>query len=362
LLLIASALLLGNQLGQDDCHMKMQHVDLSVSLGNFSHGIICQNLKKFVAQEKDVLKDKDLEPLHQMRVGMRRLRTAVDVFDSALVLPKNVSNSLIGKIAKSLGETRDLDVLKQELTLNYQPLLPKEEQSKFDKVLERLSQTRNQSYLDLKKVLTGDRYQTLKQSLQSWQDQPTFTAMADVSVLQILPDLVLPSVCQLFLHPGWLVGTTLEDGTAKLLPIEQPEQLKQQLAQFESLLHGLRKQTKGVRYQAEFFLDFYEASYADLLQDFKAIQEILGQLQDQTVLRQFLETTLKADLAKVLPTIHQKMQATQLEFWQTWQPFQHRYLSSEFRQRVRSQLINPLQLKPSSTQLTQKVTKTNCQD
>ena len=96
--------------------MKTQSLDPTIDLGEYSHQIIQQNLQRFVDQEKAVLKDHDSEPLHQMRVGMRRLRTAVRVFEPAIVLPKTVSYSSIGKIMSSLGETRDLDVLQQILT------------------------------------------------------------------------------------------------------------------------------------------------------------------------------------------------------------------------------------------------------
>ena len=72
------------------------------------------------------------------------------------------------------------------------------------------------------------------------------------------------------------------------------------------------------------------------------IQEILGQLHDREVLRQFLESTLNADLAKVLPTVNQTMEQEQITFWQIWQPIQQNYLSLEFRQSLRSLLSTPI--------------------
>ena len=105
--------------------MKPDPLDSSITLGKYGYQTIRQNFQKLVEPERDIFKDKDPEPLHQMRVGMRRLRTAIQVFRTAITLPKTVSNSLIGKIAKRLGETRDLDVLQQELTTHYQPLLTK---------------------------------------------------------------------------------------------------------------------------------------------------------------------------------------------------------------------------------------------
>jgi CHAD domain-containing protein len=103
--------------------MKAKPFNLSIPLGEYGYQVICRNFQRFVEQEKDVLKDKDPEPLHQMRVGMRRLRTAIQVFSPAIALPEAVSHAAIGKIAKRLGATRDLDVLEQSLINRYQSAL-----------------------------------------------------------------------------------------------------------------------------------------------------------------------------------------------------------------------------------------------
>ncbi|PZO36298.1 MAG: metal-binding protein [Pseudanabaena frigida] len=324
--------------------MKHQPLDLMITLGEYSYQIIQQNFQRIVEQEEAIFEDNDPEPLHQMRVGMRRLRTAIQVFDSAIVLPKAVSNPSIGKIAKSLGETRDLDVLQQELISRYQPLLENTELLKFDKVLKRLQKKRDRSFLDLQKTLNGDLYHDLKQGIQSWLDRPRYTTIGALLVREVLPDLLLPLICQLFLHRGWLVGTTIQSGIVTLISIENPEELHQHLEQFVNDLHDLRKQMKGIRYQAEFFSGFYGASYLERIDEFKAIQEILGQLHDREVLRQFLESTLNANLAKVLPTVNQTMQQEQTTFWQSWQPIQQRYLSLDFRQSLRSLLSAPIDI------------------
>lgn len=324
--------------------MKHQPLDLSIKLGEYSYQIIQQNFQRIVEQEKAIFEDKDPEPLHQMRVGMRRLRTAIQVFGSAIVLPKAVSNPSIGKTAKSLGETRDLDVLQQELISRYQPLLDNTELLKFEKVLKRLQKKRDRSFLDLQKTLNGKSYYDLKQGIQSWLDQPRRTMIGDLVVREVLPDLLLPLICQLFLHRGWLVGTTIQSEKVTVISIENSEELHQQLKKFVNDLHDLRKQMKGIRYQAEFFSGFYEASYLERIEEFKAIQEILGQLHDREVLRQFLESTLNADLAKVLPTVNQAMQQEQIAFWQIWQPIQQHYLSLDFRQSLRSLLSTPIDI------------------
>ena len=327
--------------------MKVQSIDSPITLGEFAYLTIHQDFQKFVDQEKAVLDDKEPEPLHQMRVRMRRLRTATQVFDAAIILPKGLTSAAIGKVAKSLGKTRDLDVLQQELTNHYRPLLPKSEKSKFDEVLKQLEQRRKKSFLHLKKTLYGDAYQNLKQSVQGWLAQPNYTLMGQLSVLPMLPDLLLPLVNELFLHPGWLVGTTVQAGKVTQIPLENLAELSQQLEESEDSLHDLRKRMKGVRYQTEFFSDFYGDAYKERIEEFKLIQDGLGQLQDSVVLRQFLESALNTDLTQELPTVEHKIRQDQADFWQTWQPLQQRYLDLEFRQALRSLLTMPQALLPT---------------
>ncbi|TYQ25244.1 CHAD domain-containing protein [Pseudanabaena sp. UWO310] len=126
------------------------------------------------------------------------------------------------------------------------------------------------------------------------------------------------------------------------MPIGNYEGLNQKFEQFGKDLHDLRKLIKEIRYQAEFFSGFYENSFLERIEEFKNIQEILGQIHDCEVLHQFLESVLKADLAKVLPTVNQIIQQEQTAFWQSWQPIQQRYLSLDFRQSLRSLLMTPL--------------------
>ena len=122
-------------------------------------------------------------------------------------------------------------------------------------------------------MLKGDRYTHLKQSLSDWVDQPIYKPIGALLVIQVLPDLLLPLICQIFLHPGWLVGTTIQAGNVMLM--DNSTALNQQWSQFGDLLHDLRKQMKGVRYQAEFFSGFYDADYLQTIEEFKTIQDMV---------------------------------------------------------------------------------------
>jgi CHAD domain-containing protein len=78
---------------------------------------IQKNFHKSIKHKTDVLADQDPEGIHQMRVGMRRLRTALGVFADFVSLPSNLERE-ITKLSKGLGSVRDL-----ETTGRRQPLM-----------------------------------------------------------------------------------------------------------------------------------------------------------------------------------------------------------------------------------------------
>lgn len=312
------------------------------TLGDYAYQAIGKHFKKSVKHETDVLGDEDSEPLHQMRVGTRRLRTALQVFDFALDLPEAISTKRIKKIAHSLGAVRDLDVLKLELEKRYRPRLGGVEQEKLDFVLENLQRQRRQDFTQLEQTLTGPRYQELKQAFQTWLDQPTYNPIANLPILEVLPDLLLPLISQLLLHPGWLVGATVRAGKVTLPKKISSHTLNEQIEQQGMVLHDLRKQMKQVRYQTEFFVDFYDSTYAARVEDFKQVQELLGQIQDSQVLNEFLVSQMETDLNQVFPSLVKQIQQERTKAWKTWRPIQQRYLDPEFRQSLRSRVMTPV--------------------
>ena len=105
--------------------------DNALTLGEWANIALSKHTRKMLKYETGVLKDKDPEDLHQMRVGMRRLRSAIVGFNLALDLPETVNEKNIGKIGKKLGKLRDLDVLLAALENDYRSLLPKAEKKKL---------------------------------------------------------------------------------------------------------------------------------------------------------------------------------------------------------------------------------------
>ncbi len=305
------------------------------TLADCAYAAIAKHFHKVTKHADDVATSQDPEAIHQMRVGLRRLRTALQVFADFVSLPKPVSVKQVGAIARPLGQVRDLDVLRKAFKTDYYPDLPAAEQQQLDKAIKKLGKQRSQEMEKAEQVLSGDRYQRWLSACQDWLDQPEYQPLADLPIRLVIPDLLLPLVSTFLLHPGWQVGVTWQGGepTFALTDPQALDSLEQYLQ--NPTLHDLRKQVKRVRYQAELFSDFYGADYEEQLHEFSTLQDLLGHLQDNRVLNTWLVKSLDTELAEDLPSLKQLVQHQQVEQWQAWQTQQQRYLNIAYRQSLR---------------------------
>jgi CHAD domain-containing protein len=323
------------------------------TLGDAASGAIEKYFRKSVEHEAEVLKDKDAEELHQMRVGLRRLRSAVTGFAPVLDLPKQASEAKIGKVGRVLGTLRDLDVMLESLQNRYYPNLPAEEQEVLDKALLNLLKQRHRALKGVRAILEHKTYESLKQSIEDWLEKPQYRAIEHLPIAEVLPDLLLPQVSEFFLHPAWLLGTEYEDGKVKVADDLNAEAVEEKLAAEGTILHDLRKQAKRVRYLMNLFGDFYGQTYEAYVEDVKAVQECLGDIQDSEVLGEFLTDFVDGDLKKELPKLADILAENRYAAWQKWQALQRRYLNSEIRQGLRSVLIHPVVEDPAKVEASQ---------
>lgn len=315
------------------------------TFGDWAYLAIQKHFKHTIKYEADVLKDTDPEDLHQMRVGMRRLRTALTGFAPALSLPKAATEKKIGKIAQHLGELRDLDVLQDALQNQYLPSLPTKEQDVFKKVLSSLEKQRQKTLEEVHTTIKDQPYQKLKAAFKDWLDAPTYQELAEISIYDILPDLLLPSVSQLFLNPAWIVGVKIADGEIIVPKTIDSDSVVQLLNTHEDMVHSLRKQAKRVRYQMELFTDFYGSKYQNYLKDIKKIQSLLGEIQDSFVLAEFLSKNLDSKITLKLPTLAEQLTENRYKIWQEWQSLQQQYLNHQTRKDFHETILKPLSTK-----------------
>ncbi len=329
--------------------MKSDSKQSANTLGDWAKIALEKHFQKTIQYEEDVLSDRDPEALHQMRVGMRRLRSAAKGFAPALDLPKAARHSQIGKISRSLGSLRDLDVLLETLETHYQDALPDREKDEFKRALTLLKSERSQAFDAVKETLNSEIYLSFKNSLADWLNRPSYGEMSVLPIQGILPDLLLPEVSDLFLHPGWLLGIKTKKGKVKINNLTETE-VEELFQKQGETLHDLRKQVKRVRYQMSLFTNFYGKDYSEYVDDLKEIQEVLGKMQDSVVLAETLSRVLGCNLQDTLPTLAEKLLENRYLSWLEWQPLHQKYLEPEIRDQLRLEILYPnpsLQIKKS---------------
>lgn len=295
----------------------------SLTLGEYGYSMINEQYHRVIKYEKPVLADEDPENLHHMRVGTRRLRTALQVFGMALKVPKAGSIRRITELARVLGQLRDLDVQLADLKDVYRPQLDKKEQKLLDGMIKALKKQRSEAFAAVEDTLARSRYQDLKQAYETWLEKPQYTAISQLPLLMVLPDLLNPLLSELLLHPGWLV------------PADHSSQEE------SKTLHELRKVCKHVRYQTEFFVCFYGDPFQKWIKEIKVLQDQLGSFQDSQVLMDLLNTHLPA--SKEMKGLQAIIQRNRTDLLSTWDETRHQYLDSDFRLRLHHILLQPLQ-------------------
>ncbi|MBE9045316.1 CHAD domain-containing protein [Pleurocapsales cyanobacterium LEGE 10410] len=310
-----------------------------VTLKEWSYMAIAKHSRKIFKYQTRVLQDKDPEDLHQMRVGMRRLRSAVVGLAAAVDLPQTVTEKNLAKLGRSVGRLRDLDVLLATLTDDYRPLLPQNEQKNLDRVINYLRKQRRKEVKQVRKTLEGKLYFHLEQELKNWLDRPEYQTIGECSLAPLLPDLLLPQISQFLLHPGWFVGVEFEEGQIQFPQILNQEAIEQLLNSEDALLHDLRKSAKKTRYNLELFSQLYGDTYHRYLHQIEQLQEVLGQIQDAYVLRKVLEKVLKSAIAEQMPELANLCLKTRYQNWLEWQNLQKQFLEQKIREEFRQAII-----------------------
>jgi CHAD domain-containing protein len=300
-------------------------LDRSLTVNEFSQQVIDYFLHRITHCQAAVLADQDTEPLHKMRVALRRLRTILQVLHPLLLLPDAVSDQAIGKLARGLGAVRDLDIMAAQLQA-VAGEIPAAEQQILRSIDHTLHHHRQQAFARLEKYLSKN-YRSLMIAGQQWIDQPQYChpAIASQPLTDLLADLLLPNISEFFLHPGWWVTIAERHGQ-------------------QGILHDLRKSTKRLRYQTECFAGQLTTNNRQLLAMLEKSQEALGQMQDAVVLGDFIRQELGKKNMKQLPVLGDRLEHSIHQAWQDWQPVREELCDRAWRQSFRQTvvgLINP---------------------
>lgn len=100
-------------------------LDSSMTIEAAFAAIVANCMEQVQGNEHGVMYGTDPENVHQMRVGLRRLRSALGLFEEAIECPAVIQNDLKW-IASQLGAARDWEVLASSTLDHLQGVLPKD--------------------------------------------------------------------------------------------------------------------------------------------------------------------------------------------------------------------------------------------
>lgn len=284
-----------------DDHQQAAEASITAAtpIGELAAGWIHRHQARVVSRQADVLADRDPEPLHQMRVSFRKLRSTLEQFGPALVLPDRVEPERVARMGRQLGLTRDLDVLRLRLESQLMPLLPDKEVAALKKPLKQLRRERRLAFEELVEVLQGRRYLRLLADLQQWLKRPSFTPIGHEPIGRWPAEWQQPVLVGLLLLPGWWVSSPFDPHGV-------------------SDLHRLRRRIKRARYGLTNLEPLAPSLFAPWIARFACMQDLLGDLNDLQLLQQALNDHYEDEADQVLPTLCSLLTEQRSQAWMRW--------------------------------------------
>ncbi|CAA6606136.1 conserved hypothetical protein [Rhodospirillaceae bacterium LM-1] len=204
-----------------------------------------------------------VEGVHQMRVGVRRLRSAINLFRPLLkVTPATRISAQLKTLASLLGPVRDVDVFQEIILDPVLALLPAH--AGIEGLKASFAKDRNELLAKALPALDRQPFASLMLDLQDWSETGTTKEEGDL---------------------GAFASKALDKRHRKLMKAGRDFLTLDPLAR-----HALRIRGKKMRYAAEFLNTLFpEAKTQRYLEALTHLVDVLGHLNDIAVARRVLE-------------------------------------------------------------------------
>jgi CHAD domain-containing protein len=238
--------------------------------------VLSVHFRKMEANEKGTRKGQDIEKLHDMRVAVRRMRTAARIFGRFLDAGEFQSFAReLRALGRALGSVRDLDVM-MDHARGFREKAPMRERLDLDTLLREWQDRRAKLRRRLLDHLDSSAYARFK------EDFPRFLEDASAGVLPVVgksgrvrpsllshegPVVLHERLAAVRAYEGWLDG---ED-----VPLLR--------------YHRLRIEVKRLRYTLEFLSDIAGPEAEPLVGSLKAVQDHLGEMREAWMTADLLE-------------------------------------------------------------------------
>jgi CHAD domain-containing protein len=127
---------------------EFQGLDASTEFKVAIAHIIEQRFDEMMRHKTGTILGRDPEALHDMRVGSRRLRAAMDVAVDCFPRKYAYFHSTVKQLTDVLGGVRDYDVMREALVA-YRQTRPEEERASINRMLQRQREEREANRMEL---------------------------------------------------------------------------------------------------------------------------------------------------------------------------------------------------------------------
>ncbi|RXG96637.1 MULTISPECIES: CHAD domain-containing protein [Bradyrhizobium] len=245
--------------------------------------VIAHSTLRQITANADPVRDMDAEGVHQMRVGLRRLRAAISLFSD--ILPRASTARIKAELKWLTGElapAREIDVF---LTESIEPITEKDVPRRGARALRvKFSGERQAAFRRARDAVASARYRRLLIDVIEWIEAGRSRVKDDRSIAAYAAQVLDRRI-----RKARKEGKHLND----LDPMQR---------------HKLRIKIKKIRYAVDFFESLYsdtdQKELADLSDRLKQIQSALGSLNDFMAHRE-----LATEAALTAPPAHRRAQA-----------------------------------------------------
>ena len=220
----------------------------------------------------------DIEGVHQVRVSIRKMRSAVSLFRKAI--PRGITdpwNDEMRWIASGFGPARDLDVFIDEGMGDMTGKIPL--QAGEEKLRKLAVKHQDSAYAEVRTLLDSDRYKNFATQFGPWiENRGWFQVEMPAETRKKLGKSV--------------VGYAKKVMNKRLTVVLQAGEYMKEMSDED--LHQLRIECKKLRYAAEFFNTLFDPqTMASFILQLKKVQGYLGTMNDVAVMPDLLNTLLK---------------------------------------------------------------------
>lgn len=237
--------------------------------------VVMDHNYRYLMEWEDTAKSwDDIEGVHQFRVTIRRMRSALSLFRGAI--PKQVSKHWADEmrwLASELGLARDLDVFISE-GLCHTARLPLDGAGRLKELAEK---RRAKAYEEqVRAMLEGERYQRFKEAFPDWYEHRRWEEVKSKKKHRDNLEMKVTPFARSLLDKQERRVLSAGSHVDRDNPTE---------------MHRLRIECKKLRYAAEFFRPIF-AGMDTFMSHMKGLQDLLGLMNDVAVMQGLLDELL----------------------------------------------------------------------